>query len=99
MLKRMNEKTIEKKLAREIGRRGGKALKFTSPYMTGMPDRLIIMPGGKAYWAELKTTGKKAGPRQLERQKELRDLGFVSEIVSSETELEEFLKIIDDGQD
>ena len=99
MLKRMNEKTIEKRLTCEIGRRGGKALKFTSPYMTGMPDRLIIMPGGKAYWAELKTTGKKAGPKQLERQKELRDLGFVSEIVSSETELEEFLKIIDDEQD
>lgn len=90
----MNEKILEKKLTVEVIRIGGWSIKFTSPYMTGMPDRLILMPGGKAYWAEMKTTGKRANPKQLTRQKQLQDLGFVSVIISTEEELQNFIKSI-----
>lgn len=87
----MNEKLIEKKLREAIRKLGGKALKFSSPYETGYPDRLILMPGGKVFWVELKTTGKKPTEKQLLRQTELRNLGFVSEVIDSEEGLNKFI--------
>lgn len=87
----MNEKLIEKKLREAVKKLGGKALKFSSPYETGYPDRLILMPGGRTYWAELKTTGKKPTEKQLLKQIELRSLGFVSEVIDSIETLNNFL--------
>lgn len=87
----MNEKLLEKKLRKAIRKLRGKAIKFYSPYETGYPDRLILMPGGEVYWAELKTTGKKPTEKQLLRQSELRALGFVSEVIDSEESLKNFL--------
>ena len=55
----MNEKLIEKKLREEIQKLGGVALKFLPTYWVGAPDRLILMPGGRVYWAETKSTGDK----------------------------------------
>ncbi|MBQ8698241.1 MAG: VRR-NUC domain-containing protein, partial [Schwartzia sp.] len=43
----MREREIEKKLVIETKARGGMAAKFTSPGMNGMPDRLVLMPGGR----------------------------------------------------
>ena len=34
---------------------GGVAYKFVSPGNAGVPDRLIVMPGGRVYFVELKT--------------------------------------------
>lgn len=73
--KKTSEKLLERKLREAIKKLGGKALKFSSPYETGYPDRLILMPGGRTYWAELKTTGKKPTEKQLLRQLELRSSG------------------------
>lgn len=95
----MNEKLIERKLREAIRKLGGKALKFSSPYETGYPDRLILMPGGRAFWVELKTTGKKPTPKQLLRQRELRALGFVSEVVDSVEALNNFLTMIENEKD
>ena len=53
----MCEKNIESKLAAEVRRRGGLAPKFVSPGLDGVPDRLILLPSGKAAFAELKATG------------------------------------------
>jgi hypothetical protein len=72
----MNEKLIERKLRDMVRQSDGLALKFTSPGFDGVPDRLILMPGGKAYFAELKTTGKKPRPLQMRRKRQLETLGF-----------------------
>lgn len=89
-----SEKLLERKLREAVARLGGKALKFSSPYETGYPDRLVLMPGGKAFWAELKTAGRKPTPKQMVRQMELRRLGFLSEIIDNEETLNNFLKRI-----
>ena len=47
----MREKNIESKLAAEVRRRGGLAPKFVSPGLDGVPDRLILLPSGKAAFA------------------------------------------------
>jgi hypothetical protein len=72
----MLEKDIERKLVMEVKRVGGLALKFTSPGMVGVPDRIILMPNGKIAFAELKAPGKKPRAIQVKRIKQIRQLGF-----------------------
>lgn len=61
----MKEYAIEKHLIRKAQACGGMCIKFTSPGMSGVPDRIVILPGGKIGFAELKAPGKK--PRRLQR--------------------------------
>ena len=51
------EKTIEHKLVKAVHLMGGLALKFISPGFDGVPDRVVLLPGGKAAFVELKATG------------------------------------------
>lgn len=52
---KMRERTIEGKLVRRVREMGGLCYKFVSPNNPGVPDRLVIMPGGKVIFVELKT--------------------------------------------
>lgn len=90
----MNEKLIEKKLREEVKSLGGIALKLYSAYHTGLPDRLILMPGGRASFAEIKTTGKKPTMLQEKAIAELRALGFEAEVIDSQEALNNFLEEI-----
>jgi hypothetical protein len=72
----MREKTIEQKLKIAVGGMGGIAPKFTSPGMDGMPDRLILLPGGRMAFAEVKSPGKPLRPLQVRRKRQLESLGF-----------------------
>ena len=77
----MREKMIERKLVTETGRRGGLAWKLTSPGIAGVPDRLILLPGRKAGFVEVKAPGKRPRPLQGRRLAELRHLGFYVAVV------------------
>ena len=72
----MREKTLEGKLVRAVRALGGIAPKLVSPGFDGMPDRLILLPGGGIAFAELKAPGKKPRPLQLRRKRQLEALGF-----------------------
>jgi len=72
---KIEEAVVEKRLKKEIEKIGGKALKFVSPGMSGVPDRIVFLPGGKIIFIELKAPGKKPKPMQNYRAKELRNLG------------------------
>ena len=61
----MKEYAVEKHLVQKTQERGGMCIKFTSLGMTGVPDRIVILPGGKIGFAELKAPGKK--PRRLQK--------------------------------
>ena len=75
-MKFLEENKIEKRLIKEIEKLGGKALKFTSPGMIGVPDRIVLLPHGKLIFVELKAPGKKLKVIQEYRAKQLRKLGF-----------------------
>lgn len=79
----MNEKAIEQKLVSTIKSMGGIAPKFASPGFDGMPDRLILFPGGRIAFVEVKAPGKKPRPLQLARHKLLRGLGFKVYVLDS----------------
>ena len=72
----MLEKTIERKFAAALRARGAMAWKFTSPGRQGVPDRIVLMPGGKVAFVELKTDTGKLSPMQKVVQEQLRGLGF-----------------------
>lgn len=90
----MNEKLLEIKLIRVVKELGGKPLKFHSPYEIGYPDRIILMPDGKTYFAEIKTTGKKPTKMQAVRHASLINLGFKVYIIDSEESLSNFINDI-----
>ena len=71
----MNEKSLERKLKREIERRGGVCWKFTSPGTAGVPDRVCIMPGGRVLFVELKGDDGRLQPIQAARIQQMRELG------------------------
>lgn len=51
----MTEASIEKRLVDGVKNLGGMCLKFVSPSMAGVPDRLIITATGDVIFVELKT--------------------------------------------
>lgn len=71
------EKDIERKLRDKVKAHGGLCLKWVCPGWAGVPDRIILLPGGRVIFAELK---RPKGGRLDERQKwwahKLIDLGF-----------------------
>ena len=73
----MREKTIEAKLVKTVKNMGGLAPKFISPGLDGVPDRLVLLPGGKLAFIELKAPGKELRPLQVRRKRQLEALGFL----------------------
>lgn len=72
----MRERQIEQKLVKAVKTAGGIAPKLTSPGFDGMPDRMVLMPGGCIGFVEVKAPGEKPRPLQLSRHRLLRRLGF-----------------------
>lgn len=72
------EKDRENRLTQKVKRlgHGAKCLKFATPSFTGVPDRIILLPGATVVFCELKNLGKKERERQELVQDWLRGLGF-----------------------
>ena len=87
----MREKTVETKLVSAVRRSGGLALKFVSPGTAGVPDRLILFPGGKIAFCEVKAPGGKPRPLQVRRIEQLRGLGFRVYVVDNEEKTGEMI--------
>lgn len=88
------EKLYERRLVEAVAARGGIALKQTSEYHRGIPDRLILLPGRPAEWVEVKSDGKR--PTRLQRltHERLRALGMRVTVIDSQKSLDEYLKTI-----
>lgn len=78
----ITEKNVEDYLKTRVEASGGMYIKIPAVYATGIPDRLILMPGGVAAFAEIKRPkGGKVAPLQGWWQEKLRALGFTAEVV------------------
>lgn len=71
-----DESQVERRLHKPIKDLGGMYLKLVCPSFTGVPDRLILLPGARVVFVELKRPGGKERPRQRYVQGLLRGLGF-----------------------
>lgn len=72
----MREKEIEAKLTKAAADCGGWALKLASPTVSGLPDRLVLLPCGVALFVEVKAPDQKPRPLQKVIHQKLRKLGF-----------------------
>jgi len=67
------ERDVEATLIREAKRRGGLALKVG---YDGLPDRLVLLPGGCVFFAEVKRRDGRTSKLQDVWIERLRRLGF-----------------------
>ena len=93
----MREKTIEKKLILAIKDMGGIAPKFMSPGFDGMPDRIVLLPGGRMGFVEVKVPGKVPRPLQEARHRMLRRLGFQVYVLDMAEQIIQILEGIENG--
>lgn len=71
------EKYIEKSLKDMVERHGGLCLKWVCPGWAGVPDRIILLPGGRVIFAETKRPkGGKVSRLQKWWHDKLTKLGF-----------------------
>lgn len=85
------EKEIEKKLRLAVEKHGGLCLKWVCPGWSGVPDRIVLLPGGCVVFCELKRPkGGRLSALQKWWAKKLIDLGFRYWEVHDEEDLELF---------
>lgn len=87
----MLEKDIEKHLNDKVKKLGGRCYKFTSPGNAGVPDRLVLLPGGAIYFVELKTKYKKPRPLQKSQIRKLEMLGQDVRVLCGLDDVKEFV--------
>ena len=72
----VREQLIEKTLKKKVEQSNGLAIKFISPSLVGIPDRLLLMPNGIVGFVEVKRPGGKLRQIQKKRIQQLTELGF-----------------------
>lgn len=93
----MREKDIERYLRDKVKTIGGIAYKFVSPGNTGVPDRIVLLPGGKIIFVELKAPGNKPTALQEMQQKKIRDLGFAVFVIDGKDKVDGLIGLISGG--
>jgi len=71
-----SEKDIERKLTEEVKKLGGLSIKLLPSLINGLPDRMLLLPGGRIIFMELKSTGEKPRKIQIFIHKRFKTLGF-----------------------
>lgn len=87
----MLEKEIERLLVKGIKELGGVAYKFVSPGNSGVPDRLVVLPGGRVIFAELKTDKGKPTVLQIQQMTRLHEMGCDVRLLSGKDQVSNFL--------
>lgn len=83
----MREKVIEQALVKAVKTAGGICPKLVSPGFDGMPDRMVLLPGGKIGFVEVKAPGKHTRPLQEARLRLLRNMGFKAYVLDGREQI------------
>ena len=92
----VRERDIERKLKKRVEGMGGICFKFISS-ISGVPDRLVLMAGGRIVFVELKRPEEKPRPLQQRQIEKIRKLGFRVEVIDSEEGIEELIQSLEKG--
>ncbi|WP_270471879.1 VRR-NUC domain-containing protein [Hungatella hathewayi] len=88
----MLERDIEKILVNEVKKLGGRAYKWVSPGNDGVPDRIVILPGLRPIFVELKTeTGRLSAIQNVQIDR-LRKMKQNVKILYGESQVRDFLE-------
>jgi len=92
MVKIESEKLLEKNLKDAVEKTlKGFSFKLLATHITGLPDRICLLPEGRIFFAEIKTTKKTAGKRQILVHKQLKKLGFRVEIIDRTEQIKKLI--------
>ena len=86
-----SEKRVEALLVSGVKQMGGVAYKFVSPGNSGVPDRIILMPGGKIYFVELKREGGQLTNLQKRQINRIQKLDCQVDVLHGLAEVSNFL--------
>ena len=85
------EKDVEARLVKAVRRLGGRAYKWVSPGNVGVPDRIVIWPGGDIEFVELKTEVGRVSPIQEVQIKRLQALGCKIRVLYGDDDVDAYL--------
>lgn len=89
-----SEREIEAYLVKSVKNKKGLCMKWTSPGNAGVPDRIVIVPGGDIYFVELKAEGKRDNLSPLQKNfiQKLENLNCGVRVIASFQEVDEFIE-------
>lgn len=90
----MSEKELEKMFRDEVKKAGGCAYKFVSPGMSGVPDRLVVLPDNCIGFVELKAPGKESRPEQRYQQRRLVAMGCYVTVLDDPDNIQQVIQEI-----
>lgn len=79
----MLERRVEQRLVERAREAGGLAIKWVAPGLSGVPDRIVILPGGRVIFVELKAPGERPTALQSRIHQMLTRLGADVRVVDS----------------
>jgi len=85
------EKDIERHLVRRVAERGGVAYKWVSPGRVGVADRIVLLPGGRVWFVELKTVKGRLSPLQQVFAADMRRMGMNYIVIRSKEEVDQWI--------
>ena len=89
------EKDIERKLRIMVEDRDGLCLKWVCPGWAGVPDRIVLLHGGRAVFVELKRPiGGRLSKLQKWWRKNLLELGFQIWVIRDQEDLDSFERAV-----
>lgn len=86
------EKDVEKYLRNRVEKAGGRAYKFVSPGNNGVPDRVVVLPGGRVYFVELKDVRGRLSPMQGLQLQFLAQVGCEVRIIDTRAGVDMFME-------
>ena len=84
----MRESSIESKFRDEVKKVGGTAYKFVSPGNAGIPDRVVILQGGKSGFVELTRPGEKTTPLQKVQIRKILATGCYATVLDNKKDID-----------
>lgn len=94
----MAERDVEARFVKGVKKRGGVAYKFVSPGNNGVPDRMVVMPGGRVAFIELKTETGRLRTDQIAQLRRLDKLGQATAVLYGDKDVDDWLERLDRGE-
>ena len=88
----IKERDVERYFKAQLEKRGALVFKFVSPGQTGVPDRVVLLPGGRVVFAEMKAPGEKPRPLQRAVFARMARAGHPVYIIDSREAVKEFME-------
>jgi len=92
------EATVERSFRDRLRKTGCLVYKFVSPGNDGVPDRIVITPGGRVIFVELKTERGELSDIQRYQIRRIRDHGQDVQVLYGKDDVDRFVLDVQEGR-